>query len=180
MFFEVMRRDMSICAGDYHDHILAVPCGDDLGDSGRSGFNSDGCRVNTGGFQVGAELGAKGIVAEFSDHTHSGTKAGGGDSGQTNQEKEKHKGDEFAGVGGSIGELLPDEHSPDGGNHGGSLSNGIGNRGANDLCVGSNKVQYRSRAPNRATENSPEVPESRTLPVVANADGSSTGHRLAH
>jgi len=68
---------MSICAGDYHDHILAVPCGDDLGDSGRSGFNADGCRVNTGGFQVGAELGAKGIVAEFSDHTHSGTKAGG-------------------------------------------------------------------------------------------------------
>jgi len=59
MFFEGNEKRHEHLRRDYHDHILAVPCGDDLAIPEEVDFNADRCRVNTGGFQVGAELGAK-------------------------------------------------------------------------------------------------------------------------
>jgi len=76
MFFDIERRDESVCAGDYHDHVLAVVGRDDLRDSGRGGFGFDGRGIDAHGCEVGAEFGAKGIVAEFSDHAHGRAEAG--------------------------------------------------------------------------------------------------------
>src|SRR5580693_3356233 len=102
------------------------------------------------------------------------------DGRQANYEKQKHQGDEFAGVGGCVGKFLPDEHPPDGGNHGGALSDGVGNGGADDLGVGGNKVQDLVCAPTGAAENSPEMPEAGAFGVVAHADGCSASEGLAH
>jgi hypothetical protein len=79
MFFDVAGRDVSVCAGDDDDYVFAVRGGDDLGDTGGSGFDFDGGGVYASGFEIGAEFAAERIVAKFSDHADLRAEPGGGE-----------------------------------------------------------------------------------------------------
>src|SRR5271166_2920993 len=53
---------------------------------------------------------------------------------------------------------MPDEDSPGGGDHGGSLSDGVRHGGTDDVGTGGDEIQHRAGAPDQPAENSPQVP----------------------
>src|SRR6476660_2545867 len=57
-----------------------------------------------------------------------------------------------------LGKFPPHEYSPNCGDQRGPLANGVGNVRADDLGVRGREIQNRTRAPDHAADDSPEMP----------------------
>src|ERR1039457_649355 len=103
-----------------------------------------------------------------------------GDRSQSQQEEEKHGGNQFAGGGRSMGKLFPDENAPNGRNHSSALADGVRNSRTHNLRMRGDKIKYRPRTPDDAARNSPEMPHWLGFGILRHAHRGSAGERLFH
>src|SRR6185503_5503830 len=98
-------------------------------------------------------------------------KRGEGDGAKAEDEEEKHQDQELAGGTRGSGEFVPDEDSPESGDHGGALSDGVRDGRADvGMRLRSDEVGDRAATPDEAAEKSSDVPACRSAPVVRSVD----------
>lgn len=102
------------------------------------------------------------------------------DRSQPKQEEDEHGGNQFSRGRWSAGKFFPDEDAPDGRYHRCTLADCVRDRRTDHLRVRCNKVEHRSRAPDRSAENSPPVPSGTAFPIVGHAHGRASGQRPPH
>jgi hypothetical protein len=103
------------------------------------------------------------------------------DGTEAEDEAKEHQGEELARGSRGSGEFMPDEDAPGGGDHGGALSDGVGDSGSDiGVRLRCDEVGNRAAAPYKAAEDAGDVPAHVGAPIVGSVDGRLAIERFFH
>src|SRR6516164_1505518 len=103
-----------------------------------------------------------------------------GDGAKSQDKKDEHQKEKHLCRTRGAGEFAPYEDTPARGDHGCALSDGVGDRRANEIGSGSNEVGDGSGAPYRSAEQARHMPAKRRAPVARAVHGRLAVERPSH
>src|ERR1700722_16227602 len=101
--------------------------------------------------------------------TGSASSVGSGDEQNGEHVENKHKSQECLGFAVGTGKFFPGENSPEGGDHGGGLADGIGNGDAGKIS--GDQVEYGTGGPDGAAQQTQQVAAGWAAKQAAEGDG---------